>query len=139
MRELDLPSGAILKITPAPFKDAKALYQAMLVELRHISVPSNGEVGALFKDLFCAGFSSKAVESCLNECFKRCTYNTGAGDFKIDDSSFEPVERREDYMKVCVEVAKDNVGPFGKSLFAEFKQGMSMAEGILKSSQQKTT
>jgi hypothetical protein len=34
MREVKLKSGAVLKLQAAPFKDAKALYQALLREMK---------------------------------------------------------------------------------------------------------
>lgn len=132
MREIKLPSGAILKVNPAPFAVSKALYQALLRELKGISIGMNLEVTGMLKDIFCVGFSSKEVEACLWECFKRCTYNSGSGDLKIDDQTFEPVERRDDYMKVCVEVARENTLPFAKSLYAEYLSAQAMAESTQK-------
>lgn len=120
MREVKLPSGAVLKITVSPFTTAKNLYQALLKELKNVQISTKTELASIYKELFCIGFSSPEIEACLWECFKRCTYNGGAGDLKIDDQTFEPVERRDDYMMVCMEVAKDNILPFAKSLYAEY-------------------
>ena len=121
MREIKLPSGAILKVSPAKFEDSKALYQSVLEELKMISFNSKTELGLIYKDLFCAGFSSKKIELCLWECMKKCTYNNGkTGDLKIDQDTFEPVSARDDYIKVCMEVAKENIDPFVKSLYAEY-------------------
>lgn len=121
MREIKLPSGATLKIPVVPFATAKALYQALLAELKNISIDPKGDTASLFKDLFCVGFSSPKIEACLWECFKRCLYN----ELKIDDQTFEPVERRDDYMKVCVAVATETVTPFAKSLYAEYQNFMA--------------
>ena len=120
MKEIKLPSGALLKITPSPFSDAKALYQAVLEDLRGLAMDSQTDMAALYKDLFCIGFSSKRIEVCLWECFKRCTYNGGNGDLKIDKDTFEPISARDDYWTVCMEVAKENIHPFAKSLYAEY-------------------
>ncbi len=124
MKEVKLPSGAVLKLNPAPFADAKALYQAVLEEIKGISMFSATEMVSVYKDIFCAGFSSRKIEACLWECLKRCTYNnnSGSGDLKIDISTFEPVSAREDYTTVCMEVAKENINPFVKSLYAEYGQ-----------------
>ncbi len=123
MREVKLPSGATLKLAPAPFKDAKALYQALLAELRTVSIDAGDKSAAelyasVYKDLFCIGFSSKAIEACIWKCLERCLYN----DFKVNEDTFEPVAARDDYMVVCMEAVKENVGPFAKSLFAEYKR-----------------
>ncbi len=84
---IDLPSGAKLKVTPAPFKDAKALYQACLEELKGLNLDPKQEIDAnFFKGLFCVGFSSQKIEAALYKCFQRCTYN---GNRIVDDSIFE--------------------------------------------------
>jgi hypothetical protein len=115
------PSGATLKITPSPFAVSKALYQALLKELRTVRFDFTDQV-ELYKQLFCVGFSSPEIERCLWECFKRCTYNSDAGDLKITEDTFEPEKAREDYMTVCTEVAKVNIVPFAKNLFAEYER-----------------
>jgi hypothetical protein len=59
---------------------------------------------------------------------------------KIDGDSFAKREQREDYIPTCMEVARENVGPFMKSLSAEFKAAMAMIQNILQSkSETKTT
>lgn len=132
MRDVKLNSGAVLKVQPAPFAVSKALYQALLKEMKGISVTTQVELSSVFKDLFCVGFSSPEIEACIWECMKRCTYNYGAGELKIDEGTFEPVERRDDYVKVCIEVARENVLPFFKSLYAEYLTGQAMTESALK-------
>ncbi len=126
MKDVKLPSGATLSVMPAPFADSKALYQAVLKETKAIPLSMQMEKASLLKDLFCAGFSSKEIEACLWECFKRCLYNG----VKIIPDTFEPVEAREDYMKVCVEVAKENILPFVKSLYAEYQAISEMTESV---------
>lgn len=128
MREVKLPSKAVLKIGVAPFADSKRLYQALLRELRGVEIKSKTEVSGVLKDLFCSGFASDAVDKCMKPCLERCTVN----DLKIDDDTFEPVERRQDFMPVYMEVAKENVSPFLSSLYAEYKQVMQMGGDILK-------
>ena len=116
-RKVVLPSGAILEITAAPFDDAKALYMAVADEARGLKLDSKAEIDANFwKDIFCTGLASKKIEAALAVCFKRVTYSG----LKIDKDTFEPIEAREDYLTVCFEVAKENVSPFLKSLYARF-------------------
>lgn len=121
-KELTLPSGAVLKIQPAPFAEAKALYQAILEEVKHVQISATSDMTSVFKDLACIGFSSRKIEQALDQCFKRCLYNN----LKIDKDTFEPVEAREDYIVVCVAVTKENITPFGKSLMQEFSQFVAM-------------
>ena len=63
MKEVKCPSGAILKITPSPFKDAKALYQALLEEAKDLKITTDLELGQIVKDILCVGLSSKKIES----------------------------------------------------------------------------
>lgn len=123
MFEKTLPSGAILKFNLASFTEGRALYQACLEELKSLSLDPEKEIDSnLFKDIFCAALSSKKIESCVWACFKRATLSRGSsGDLKIDESSFESLEARQDYIPACFEVAKENIVPFAKSLYAEFR------------------
>lgn len=125
---IDLPSGAKLKITIAPFVEARALYQAILKELRDIPLSSKTDMASLYKDLFCAGFSSPEVEKCMWVCFGRAQYCDKRGELKIDAETFEPEETRDDYLTVCMEVAKANTLPFAKSLYAHYKEFMATQE-----------
>ncbi len=124
MREVKMPSGAILKVNPAPFSEAKALYKAILAEVKDIKLASSTELANVFKDVFCAGFSSEKIEVPLAKCMLRCLYN----DEPVKDSCFEKVDSREDYMQVCLEVAKENLLPFGKDLYALFKKATQSVE-----------
>lgn len=117
MHEITLPSGAVLKISKTPFAISKALYQAVLEELRTVKMNADDNVTNLIKELGWIGFASKKVEAALQECFKYCIYNNGAGDLKIDKDTFESDKARVDYSQVCVEVIEENIGPFTKGLF----------------------
>lgn len=134
MKTVILPSGAELQITPAPFREAKALWQAILAELRDVRLESTAQMGGLIKDALCATFSSPSVERALFECFKRCTYNGN----RITDpaETFEPVETREDFLAACREVGLENVFPFTKSLLSAWKDAQRMIGNILSSSSQ---
>lgn len=117
MREVNLPSGAKLVIQLAPFAASKALYQAVLEEGARIKIDSGDLTDAnMFKDVFCTALSSKKIESALWECMKRCTYNG----LKIDAETFEKEDARQDYVDTCLEVAKDNIHPFVKHLYARY-------------------
>lgn len=130
MREVILPSGATLKANAAPFVDSKNLYQALLAELKGVRLEDDKNMSTLFKDIFCAGFSSSTVEACLWKCLIRCSYNNGHGDLKIDKDTFEPVEARVDYYTVCMEVARENVEPFMRSLLQDYGKFVEAATKI---------
>lgn len=138
-RRVELPSGNVLQVGVSPFSVSKALYQAVLREMRGVKISSDDPVPLILKDLLCAGLSSPEIEKCLWECLKKCTYNSGKGDFKVEESAFEPVECRGDYHQVCMEVAQDNIGPFVKSLCAEFFRSSQTIANILAPRQPTTT
>lgn len=120
MKDVKLSGGAILGLGVVPFAKSKALWQAMLREIKDIHLISKTEMANVYKDLFCASLSSSEVETALWACFEHCTYNSGkSGALKIDQDTFEPVEAREDYLTVCFEVAKECIFPFVKSHYAK--------------------
>lgn len=126
IKEVKLPSGATLKIGQIPFGDAKALTQAILGEIRGVRISMDTKdlpgLTDMYKNFFCAGFTSLVVENAMKTCFARCLYNN----LKFDDSTFEPLSSRQDYMVVCTEVAKEATTPFLKSLFANYQAFIQM-------------
>lgn len=117
MKEVKLPSGAILKITLSPFAISRNLYQAVLEEAKGLKFDANQEIDVnIYKDLFCTALASKKIEACLDECMKRVLYK----DVKVTSDTWEPVEARDDYLMACFEVAKENIEPFMKSLYAQY-------------------
>lgn len=123
MKEITLESGRKLRISPAPFPLAKNLYQAVTEELKIVSLDPQAQVDVNFyKNLFCSGLSSKRIDSALAECLKRALYEGGP----ITEDTWEPVAAREDYLQVCFEVAKENLLPFTKSLYAKYYHILEM-------------
>lgn len=117
LKEIILPSGRKLSVNAAPFHDSKRLYQSIGGEFLRVRIDGGQDVEELIKNVICLGFSSEPIEKAIEPCLKRCLYNG----VKIDERTFEPEEAREDYLDICVEVAKENIRPFTKSLFAQFK------------------
>jgi len=129
--EVKLPSGSKLKIQPADFETARALFKAVLSEATKTQVSWKGGVDVnQFKDLFCIGFSSDLIEDRLGACMSTVLYNNGKGDLKIDKDTFQDPKAREDYLPVCWEVAKANISPFLKSLYAEFGKIFEILKSI---------
>lgn len=117
MKKISLSNGKELQITLAPFKEARELYQAILKSCKGIKIDVKTELDVnFFKDISFELLSSKEVEEALEACMRRCLIDK----LKIDENTFEPEEMREVYLQVCFEVAKANVLPFMKSLYAEF-------------------
>lgn len=120
IKQVNLPSGAILKLGVNPFEVSLALKEAVMQELKVIPFESQLEVAEIIKALFCSSVTSPQIKRCLWECFKRHTYDGGAGDLKIDLDTFQPLGNRRDYDVVCMEVAKHELTPFGKEGFVKF-------------------
>lgn len=118
MKEVKLPSGAVLKIGIVPFDACNELKKAVMQEVKGISIARVKDVMDVSKDYICTVFGSDAVEMKLWECMKRCTYNSGKGDLKLDKDTFEAIEARQDFTEVQIEVGMECLGPFGKSLYA---------------------
>lgn len=125
LKDINLPSGAALKIGQTPFAESKALYQAILKEMKSIPFGNKSELASVIKDFYCVGFSSMEVESALKKCMSRCLYNN----LKIDDSTFEPDSAREDYTTVCLRVMEENISPFLKGLSVELDRLLAMIPG----------
>lgn len=117
MRIVNLPSGAELKVSLAPFSEANALFKAVSAEAKNLKVSFETDVDVnLLKDIVCAAVSSDKIEACIWDCMKKSLYNG----LKMSKETFEPEEARQDYYVVLLEVAKDNLLPFTKSLSAQF-------------------
>lgn len=133
MKEVKLPSGAVLKITPGSFVESKELYQACLSELKGVPVNTEMQMQALMKDLMATMFSSKPIEVALWACMRRCTYNDKR--MEKPDEIFEAEAARGDYIPACMEVAEVNIAPFMKSLFAVFSLHLETVQSALASRQ----
>lgn len=127
MKTVMLPSGAKLDITVSPFGISKNLYQAVVEEAKNVKANSEDSIFNLGKDIVCTLLSSQKVEAALNECMKRVVYNGK----RVDSDTFEPVETREDYIPVCIEVAKENINPFMKHLYAQYSPVWEKLKGFL--------
>jgi hypothetical protein len=123
MKEVNLPSGKILRVGLAPFADSKALYQSILIELKGIKAEAKQEIDTNFiKDILCSILSSGNVDRTISKCMDRCLY----GGLKIDAQTFEPEENRQDYIIVLQEVAWSNIEPFLKGLSVPLKDILGM-------------
>jgi hypothetical protein len=125
---MKLSSGAELKITLAPFTDARALYQAVLEEAVRVKCDPQQDLDTnFFKDVFCIGLSSKKIEAALWKCMEKVLYNG----MKITDETFEPEAARGDYLEVCAAVAEENIRPFVKNLSAKFSPMLEKLKSAL--------
>lgn len=127
MKEISLPSGAILNIGDVPFEASNNLKKVVMKEFKGIEINSAQQLIELCKDYICTVFSSESVEACLWECMKRCTYNN----LKIDKNTFESIEARQDFTDVQWEVGQECLLPFGKSLLVVLQRVLALAGGAI--------
>lgn len=115
----ELPSGAVLEITLAPFADANKLFKIVGKEFKQIGIKPDQELldANFLKDCFCTLISSDEVIAAIMVCAKRCTYNG----LKITEETFEPAEARGDYIVALTLIAQENVIPFMSGLYAQYK------------------
>lgn len=132
-----------LRITVGSFREAKALERALERALANSSMNigvkeinkkdltksefSEGTMGEMIKSALHL-LISEEVEEKLFTCAKRTAY----GEDKVTEDFFEPVERRELYYPIMIEITRANVLPFMKSLFSQFEGLFEKIDSILK-------
>jgi threonine aldolase len=110
MAELTVPSGAVVVINPASWKEAKQLKKAIEREIAltgSLSLPA-----VLLVD------SSDAVDAALAPCLARCLYDNE----KIIEKTFDDPKARADYYDIVVACVKENLAPLAESLLLKLKE-----------------
>lgn len=131
MKHVKLPSGRTLTITLASFPVSRSLYQAFLGEVKGLKLDAGASLDVnFFKDIVCTALESKNIENAVWECMKRCLID----DKKIDVNSFEEADNRDDYFMVMMEVCKENIQPFTKSLYAQYGHLLEMVSTSIQAS-----
>lgn len=107
MAQFTAPSGAVIVINVAPWKNAKALKNAIEKE---VAIGGNYNLStALMVD------SSEAVDAALWPCLIRCTRN----DEKIVEETFNDPNARQDYYDIVEACVKENLRPLAESLISK--------------------
>lgn len=115
MTEFTAPSGAIVVINPAPWKDAKMLKKAIEKEISISDVSFDFLSASSFLSMLKID-SSDGVDAALWPCLVRCTRNNE----KIVESTFDSAEARADYYDIIIACIKENLSPLVESLFSKF-------------------
>lgn len=128
MNEIDLESGKKLRLSLASFSLGKELYQSFSEELLKLDVKFDDEMDINFlKNLILTFLSSKKIENCLWRCAEKCLYEN----MKVTQDLFENEEARQDYFEIMFHVAKRNLDPFVKALYAKYKDSFQkVIEGL---------
>lgn len=114
-------SGAKVIISQAPFRDAKALKDAVTSELARNKI----DVSNMSSEMDISGIlpailsidASDVVYDKVMTCLSRCTYN---GD-RITEDTFEDVAARGDYYEIVLACMKENLTPFFQGLLSRLK------------------
>jgi hypothetical protein len=131
MNEVVLDNGSKIRISLASFELGKEFYQIVSEEMLRLKMNFNDDIDTnFFKDLICVFLSSKKIENHLWLLARNCLYN----DQKITKELFEDEKARGDYFEVMYQIAKRNIDPFVKALFAKYKDTFQKAiEGLKQS------
>jgi len=129
MAKYDLPSGAVLDVTPLPYGEAWDVASTILKEIDKVDIkalagfdlPNSDDfrkfITANINDVkspLCLILSSKKVLESAHACFKKCTYN----DIRINGQTFESIESRKDFLMAAFYAIKENVMPFFEGLLS---------------------
>lgn len=121
----ELPSGAYLDVTPLSYAQAWDVAQTMMREVQKLELDLRGmDFEALlvsdivmFKGPICALLGSPVMQNMVKLCFGKCCYNQ----VRIDDTTFEAVEKRGDFLFCAFYALRENVYPFFGSLVSYLK------------------
>lgn len=133
-----LPSGATLECTMASFEEADNLLTSVLHEASLINLDfgkefegiktlselnANGNILNTVKNALCQMLKSKAVKDCIFICGRRAIYTPkdSAAGVKVDRSTFESEQARQDYIEFLREVAWFNLSPFFAGMASKLK------------------
>lgn len=128
MKEVTLPTGAILGLQMADFEDGTALYQTLCSELVGVQMPvsvQGQDIKSLagmnineLKDGLLKMLGSQKIYAAIWKCMTVCTYTPSGSSspVRITKNTFQEAEARKDFLPVAWEVLTHNVGPFFGSL-----------------------
>lgn len=113
-----LPSGKEIISQPSTFEKGRRLYQVILREAKKLNLDlGNLDVDAnIIFQIGTLALSSEEIDQAIWEVSDK----TLIDGVKVSVDYFKVVENREDYFHFLMEVAKVNLAPFMKSLFAQF-------------------
>lgn len=147
-QEFDLPSGARLTISVAPFLDAKHLHDAILKALKGGGIAeldlsklkdfkAGGAAVNMIAEKALAMASSPEVEAAVFKCGERALY-TPAGSstpMKVSKGMFDDgelgIKAREDYYLIAVRIIEVNFMPFLAPIFSALKAPDAKKVGTL--------
>lgn len=145
---VDLPSGAKLVVTIAPFVDSNALMKSVLRSIRGVPLKEtfgaeldmkNPAFIALMAERILSVAVSDEVETALFQCALRASYK----DVKVTKQLFDDPElgesAREDYFKIARTIIEVNCGPFFRQTFSELKALLEKLPDTQKSPSSATT
>ena len=123
-KELTLPSGAILSISSASFREGHNLFKAVMKELGTLDMSLEINTKLRIKLI-----SSDEIEKALWPCMARCTYDK----VKITPEMFDAVEGSvNDFLEIALEVLGFNLDPFFRNQSLKLNQSTPIETSTLK-------
>jgi hypothetical protein len=131
--QFTLGSGATLKVTIAPFKDANNLKNALLSAAKGMTGLDESIIGAAgLKEMdlgpilnaILNAATSTTVEQAMFDCAIRATYNDVRVNRELFDDQKIGQQAREDYYEIALKIIEVNCTPF-------FKRVASLYSGFL--------
>jgi len=143
MLKFTAPSGAKVEMTLSDYSTSFDLMKAVMKAVRQggvgSKIPKDIQLSDLAKlkeanlndlgglaDAIIDIITSREVEELVFKCMERCSYDNE----RISRSTFEPEDRRGDFLFIAWEVGRANVLPFGshltsglKNIFQQEKKG----------------
>lgn len=123
---MKLESGVELDITIGSFDECNDLFKAVMREAKDLEISMLTDDAAVFKNAITIALSSDSIEQCVWALAKRCTY----GGRKVTKELFADEKAREDYLAVMFEIAKANLRPFMKHLYAKFSHRLGALNSL---------
>ena len=152
-QKFDMPSGALLVVTVAPFADAWALMRASLKTLKGLGLKQEdlkGDMGSILEspsmftlimDRIVDFATSPDVEAAVWKCATRALYVPAGSDpafpgMRVGPQLFDDPEHgtraREDYARIVAGILEVNCKPFlAKALSGLLRPKASSADGQL--------
>lgn len=115
MKEVNLPSGAVIRIDEAPFEDALELNDIFLEELRSVNFSVKNEIGSMLAAAVLAVAPSKKFRAAVLKCMERCLYDGATMNKEFWKAG---KIKREDFYSACHSVSEENLRPFENDLYS---------------------
>ena len=124
--EIQLPSGAMLEVTPLDCGDSYAIFQQVMkviglldIDLSKLDMTKDFRAQDVleFKRPLAQLLSNAELEKAAKKCLTRCTYEG----LKVTEATWNPLVARQDFLFAMFYDLKENCSPFLDGVFSDLK------------------